>query len=73
MNSKNTQNINKNILNDSTLTDEQKKQEIEKKSKHDLYFMVFLISLTLFGTFIYSNTKETQYGGSYSVFNFLLE
>lgn len=70
------QNIIKNksekIKNDKYLGEEDKDRlEKEEKSKY-IYAMVAIISFTIGGTVLYSNKKEGQYGGGYSLANFLL-
>jgi len=60
------------MMSDNTLTEEQKNKIREHNSKMRLVLLASLFGLTLFGLFLYSHKKEGQYGGGYSLTNFLL-
>lgn len=65
-------NKNDKIKIDKYLKDEDK-EKIEKDEKWKyIYIMIAIILFTLGGTVLYSNKKEGQYGGGYSLMNFLL-
>ena len=63
---------NNDITVDKVLTENEKNQLIEKNKKNKIYFTMVFICLTVLGTLLYSHKKEVQYGGGYSVMNFLL-
>ena len=52
-----------NILSDETLTQEQKNKLIEKNTSIKLYIIIAVLSVTVIGTFFYTNKKVVQYGG----------
>jgi hypothetical protein len=52
-----------NILSDETLTQEQKNKLIEKNTSIKLYMIIAVLSVTVIGTFFYTNKKVVQYGG----------
>lgn len=62
---------NTNIVNDKILSNDEKIVLLQKNDKNILYF-VFIFIITITGTYMYSNKKEIQYGGGYSLINFLL-
>lgn len=60
------------IESDQTLSEEDK---IKKKSKYNISSFVIisiLVALTIICMLLYSNKKHVQYGGGYSLVNFLL-
>jgi hypothetical protein len=63
---------NEKIVIDKVLTENEKQQLIEKNKKNKVYFTLVFITLTILGTLLYSHKKEVQYGGGYSITNFLL-
>jgi hypothetical protein len=68
-------NINQNskkVFDDKILTDIEKDKIVQNNKKNKLYFTLVLICLTILGTLMYSHKKEVQYGGGYSILNFLL-
>lgn len=60
------------IINDNILTPNEKNTAIKNKKKYYLHFTGFTLLIVIFGTILYSNKKEIQYGGGYSIFNYLL-
>jgi small-conductance mechanosensitive channel len=49
------------------------KNQIQKKNKQSyIFIIVAIILISMGGTLLYSNKKEGQYGGGYSLTNFLL-
>lgn len=60
------------IQEDNILTQEEKQNIINNKKKYYLYFTGSIIFIIISGTILYSNKKEIQYGGGYSLFNYLL-
>jgi hypothetical protein len=66
------QNENEKIERDKNLS-ENEKIEIQKNKKNNyIYLTITILLITLTGTLFYSNKKEVQYGGGYSLLNFLL-
>jgi hypothetical protein len=61
-----------NILNNNILTFDEKQIAIKNKKKYYLHFTGCTLLIVIFGTILYSNKKEIQYGGGYSLFNYLL-
>lgn len=57
---------------DKNLSDDEKKIILEKNNLNTLYAMLGILFVTIFGVTMYSNKKEVQYGGGYSIVNFLL-
>ena len=57
---------------DSTLSNEQKNVIRNRNSKIRMGMLCGIFGITLFGLFLYSHKKEVQYGGGYSLTNFLL-
>lgn len=65
-------NKDKQMKHDKNIT-EYEKDEITKNNKKNYFnITIILILLTLGGTLLYSQKKEGQYGGGYSLFNYLL-
>ena len=62
----------KRILNDVYILNDGKLLEISKRRMKAYYCIAGIIFLTLIGTSLYSNKKQEQYGGGYSLVNFLL-
>ena len=60
------------IQNDKILSEEQKQIMLHTNDNTKKYIFVGLIGLTILGMFMYSNKKDVQYGGGYSLVNFLL-
>jgi hypothetical protein len=66
------QNENIKIEDDVNLS-ENEKLEIQKNKKNNyVYLTGAILLITLAGTIFYSNKKEVQYGGGYSLMNFLI-
>lgn len=63
---------NKKIESDNILSEDAKYHLINNNLKKDNYLMFGLMALIVGGMFMYSDKKEVQYGGGYSVINFLL-
>lgn len=63
---------NEKIADDKVLTESEKIKAVENNKKNKMYFTLVFICLTVLGTLLYSHKKEVQYGGGYSVLNFLL-
>jgi hypothetical protein len=68
-----------NLQNDDVIIEEDKllsKEEKKnlKKNKKNIYFYgtLMILLITLSGTLFYANKKEVQYGGGYSLTNFLI-
>jgi hypothetical protein len=61
-----------NIKNDHVLTISEKSQIINDNNTQKYFIIVGIIILTFIGTFMYSDRKTVQYGGGYSLINFLL-
>jgi lysylphosphatidylglycerol synthetase-like protein (DUF2156 family) len=57
---------------DKNLTDDEKESIQKKNKKNYVYILSAIIGATIIGTWIYSDKKETQYGGGYSLTDFLL-
>lgn len=60
------------IENDRSLSSEEKYNVVEKNNRNNLIVILGLSLVTIVGTLMYSNKKDVQYGGGYSVTNFLL-
>jgi uncharacterized membrane protein len=67
-----TKQKNKLIDSDKILTEEEKNKIKSKNSTYSNAFIVCIMLVTVFGAVMYSNKKEVQYGGGYSLINFLL-
>ncbi len=65
-------NDNKKILDDRILNEDIKNSLIIRNKERSQYVMFSIMTLIICGMFMYSNKKEVQYGGGYSLFNFLL-
>jgi hypothetical protein len=61
------------ILNDASLTENQKNIIINDQQKYKIYTVIAIIATTVIGTFLYTNKKVVQYGGSYDIITFLFE
>jgi uncharacterized membrane protein len=59
------------VANDKVLTDDEKRKIIESNNTYKLVIVGIIASITVIGTFMYSNRKEVQYGGGYSLVNYL--
>lgn len=57
---------------DKVLSEEEKNIIKNKNSDKNMYVVIGALSAILFGVYMYSNKKEVQYGGGYSLVNFLL-
>ena len=57
---------------DKILDEEQKIILKNKNNKKQMYAVIGVMSAILLGVYFYSNKKEVQYGGGYSLVNFLL-
>lgn len=57
---------------DKVLNEEEKMNIHKKNWSHRNYLLVGILGVTLLGVFLYSQKKEVQYGGGYSMLNFLL-
>lgn len=66
------QNENDKINDDKILTDIEKKELQNKKKENYTYLLGGIVLMIVSGTILYSNKKETQYGGGYSLLNFLI-
>jgi uncharacterized membrane protein len=60
------------IDSDKVLTSEEKNKIKSNNSTYSNAFIVCIMFVTVFGAVMYSNKKEVQYGGGYSLLNFLL-
>lgn len=60
------------LYSDKNLTDDEKQSIAQKNSRNSLFVMLGLFVVTIVGVTMYSNKKEVQYGGGYSIINFLL-
>jgi hypothetical protein len=66
------QSENNKIMDDSSLTMIEK-ENLQKNKKHNyVYLGAGLVGIILIGTILYSNKKEVQYGGGYSLLNYLI-
>ena len=63
---------NEKLLENESLSDDEKKMLKEHHGKIRLYFVITLFSITLFGTIIYAIRKKTQYGDSFDIFKFFV-
>lgn len=63
---------NNEIEKDKVLTIEQKYKLTEENNSKHKYLMTGMLALIIGGMFLYSQKKEGQYGGGYSIINFLL-
>ncbi len=63
---------NKKTLKDNILSDDIKNSLITKNTEKSYYVMFSVMALIVGGMFMYSEKKEVQYGGGYSIVNFLL-
>lgn len=63
---------NKKILSDKILTDDQKQDIIINNNIKSKCVMFGMMALIVGGMIMYSNKKEGQYGGGFSLVNFLL-
>ncbi len=57
---------------DKVLSEEEKNIIKNKNSDKNMYMVIGALTAILFGVYMYSNKKEVQYGGGYSLVNFLL-
>jgi hypothetical protein len=57
---------------DKVLNDEEKNFIKQKNCSRRTYILLGILGVTLLGVFLYSHKKEVQYGGGYSMLNFLL-
>ncbi len=62
----------KHIQSDKNLSDEEKDILYKKDKKNYMNMFIIIILITMGGTLLYSTKKEGQYGGGYSLTNFLL-
>lgn len=62
----------KRLIENEFLDEYEKKEKIMEKNKKIFYYSIGIGIMTLFCSYIYSNRKEEQYGGGYSVLNFLM-
>lgn len=60
------------LYSDKNLSDEEKQSIAQKNSTNSLFVMLGIFVVTIVGVTMYSNKKEIQYGGGYSIINFLL-
>lgn len=60
------------IEKDKNLSDHKKNILIKEKKKNYINITASIIIVTIIGTLLYNNKKEGQYGGGYSLFNYLL-
>jgi hypothetical protein len=66
------QSENNKIIQDETLT-QNEKDKLQKNKKHNyVYLGAGLVGVIFIGTILYSNKKEVQYGGGYSLANYLI-
>lgn len=56
---------------DKILTESEKQTIIKSNSNNTLIVMLVILIVTVGGVTLYSNKKEVQYGGGYSLINFL--
>ena len=66
------QNENAKIKEDTNLSEDEKLKIQQNKKNNYVYLTGAILLITLAGTIFYSNKKEVQYGGGYSLMNFLL-
>ena len=59
------------LKNDKVLTTEEKTNVITNNSNIKTYMVIGILIVTLLGTFLYSQKKQIQYGGSYNMLTFL--
>ena len=60
------------ILKDNVLSNEQKNKLIDENNKSRKYVMFAMMAAIVGGMVMYSQKKEGQYGGGYSLYNFML-
>ncbi len=60
------------IIEDKNLTENEKMNLQKKKKNNYAYITIAIVLASLAGTVFYSSKKEVQYGGGYSLTNFLL-
>jgi hypothetical protein len=60
------------VYSDKNLTPEEKNKITKQNSSNSLFIMLGILVVTIVGVTMYSNKKEVQYGGGYSIVNFLL-
>ena len=60
------------IKDDKNLSNNEKDQIQKNNKKNYVFIIIAIILLTMGGTLLYSTKKEGQYGGGYSLTNFLL-
>lgn len=58
------------MLRDDNLSIEKKKELLDSYNQLQSYMLLVIFGVTLTGTYLYSNEKQTQYGGGFSYFNF---
>lgn len=66
------QNQNNKIMEDQNLTQNEKEKIQKNKKNYYIYIAGTLLFFICTGTMLYSNKKEIQYGGGYSLVNYLL-
>jgi len=57
---------------DKVLTEEEKNIVKNKNGDKKMYVVIGTLAAILYGVYLYSGKKEVQYGGGYSLVNFLL-
>lgn len=57
---------------DKVLSEDEKNNLLSSQSKYRLCFIGAVVVMTVVGTCLYSNKKEIQYGGGYSIYNFMI-
>ena len=60
------------VLKDNILSDEQKNKIINENNKSRKYVMFAMMGIIVGGMILYSKKKEGQYGGGFSLYNFML-
>ena len=60
------------IMNDKVLTEEEKNKIKKNNYNNKIYILLGITGVTLLGVYLYSDKKKVQYGGGYSLINFLL-
>lgn len=63
---------NKKILTDNVMSDDMKNILVTRNNERSHYMMFSIMAFIVAGMFMYSGKKEVQYGGGYSLVNFLL-
>jgi hypothetical protein len=57
-------------LGDTNVTSETKSQLVQTFVKNNNIVLVAIFGITLIGTLFYTNEKQVQYGGGFSLVNF---